>query len=219
MNAEEVQNDNIYFNYEEAVSKGIISPADYTKAEWDNFQTNQKQAFQSGIDTQNQDEFVSYSRKVVLPVRGLRAGDIIVTNNGGYGVTGHAAIMLNSHTVLHISGFGAYPKTLEFNTFKRNYLKKRGHWIHVYGSPSKDKGLKAAAWAKKTYANKTNIKYGMSPALGTINPTYCSKIVYQAYYSGVGKTSVYKPNSNLPIEPYKLNTYIKGSGIIQLYTK
>lgn len=219
VNAEEIESDNVYFGYEEAVEKGIISAEDYTKLEWNEFQDKQKASSEVFLSDNDQLVLSSTSSKAILPKRGLRAGDFIVTNNGGYGITGHAAIMLDSKTVLHISGPGAYPKTLSFSTFRKSYLKKSSHWIQVFGSPSKEKGLKAAAWAKKTYANKKNIKYGMSPKLSTINPTYCSKIVYQAYYTGVGKTSVYKPNSNLPVEPLKLASYIKGSGIIQYHKK
>jgi len=74
----------------------------------------------------------------------------------------------------------------------------------------------AANWARKNYRGK-NYSYEINTKLGQkdINPTYCSKIVWQAYRYGAGSSHATKPASNI-IAPYSLNSYIKTDLVIHI---
>lgn len=117
----------------------------------------------------------------------LEAGDIIITNStSSGGITGHAAIALGSDEILHIAGPGQRVTVVSPSTFENMYSSG---WIKVYRPNNSRIGGEAASWAERTYRG-SNAKYKITMNLASTDETYCSKIVWQAYYYGVGKNVV-----------------------------
>lgn len=120
-----------------------------------------------------------------LGILGSSVGDII----------GHAAIMVTDNKVLEMIGGNAKVDNLESN----NTLNRKDYWfdIHknfavtVYRCPNSDAAIGAADCAYRNYYNgaggpaKTiHVKYQITFNVLSINPSYCSKLILQAYYYG-----------------------------------
>lgn len=146
----------------------------------------------------------------VLP-RGvvMKPGDVIITNStSSAGLTGHAGIAISGSTILHIPGLGESVRRDSVTTFKNRYNKG---WIRVYRINDATAATKAANWASNTYRG-TNAVYKITNDLSTTHETYCSKIVWQAYYYGIGKHAVHPnlQNYNGLMPPYDLPTVLNG---------
>ncbi|MBC2140670.1 hypothetical protein HCA95_15210 [Listeria innocua] len=104
------------------------------------------------------------------------------------GLTEHAGTAVSSNKILHIPGGGSTTKLYTLSQWKSAYTGKKGDtW--VYRPKSTSIATKAGNWAYKNYWNKNmgatqTIKpsYSLKGSRFSKNPTYCSKIVYQAYY-------------------------------------
>lgn len=152
----------------------------------------------------------------------LKKGDILVSNGtSSFGLTGHAGIAISSTQVLHISGKGAKPLVITSKQWQDRYGIVRGQiegnntHTKVYRVGSTTNATKAADWAITNYKGKS-YDYGITTALLSKDPTYCSKIVWQAYnYIG----GVDTPSSKIAT-PYGLPGYfksaqnLKGMGIL-----
>ena len=111
----------------------------------------------------------------------MQTGDIFITNStSSFGLTGHAAIAINSSTILHIARMGEVPSTLTFNDWLTDY-SDAGGWTQVYRHTNSSVGLSAGIWALVNYKD-SNATYSFSGGLYDTSQTYCSKIVWQAYY-------------------------------------
>lgn len=149
----------------------------------------------------------------------FRAGDIIVTNGVKYPIAGHAGIFIGKNTILHIAGEGYTPSTLTYTTWKGKYNTKSGTWTKVYRNVNSNVGPQASTWAINTYY-KSNAKYKITTNRRTTSETYCSKIVWQAYYYGAGSTQVKGNKYTLDlIAPYGLKNNIYNSQLLVSYTK
>lgn len=136
----------------------------------------------------------------------LRAGDVLITNDTSkQGFSGHSAIALNSNAILHIRGFGHTP---DVNTRARFINDYRNGWIRVFRPLNLGDGVAAANWADRTYAF-SNVPYRLTNNLSTTHETYCSKLVWQAYFFGVGSFSVLDPRTNRMVFPYHLDFEIR----------
>ncbi|EFM0818568.1 hypothetical protein K1804_002926 [Listeria monocytogenes] len=140
----------------------------------------------------------------------MKKGDIYVTNaTSSKGLTGHAGIAISSTKILHIPGGGATTKLYTLSQWKSAYTGSKGDtW--VYRPSSTSIASKAGNWAYSHYWNKNmgssqtiKPKYGLGGSRFATNPTYCSKIVYQAYYYGSGDIAYVYPISG-PLSPYDL---------------
>ncbi|GEN57695.1 hypothetical protein GCM10012290_22950 [Halolactibacillus alkaliphilus] len=152
----------------------------------------------------------------------LNKGDILVSNGtSSFGLTGHAGIAISSTQVLHISGAkNSKPLVITTKQWQDRYGIVQGQkdgrtHTNVYRVGSRTNAIRAANWAKINYQNK-NYSYSISMNLPSKNPTYCSKIVWQAYDS----ISAVKKPTTLIATPYglpgyfKTNQNLKGVGII-----
>lgn len=116
----------------------------------------------------------------------LESGDVIITNaTSSFGLTGHAAIAIDSDEILDIPGPKKSVRTQTVNQFKNEY--KNG-WIKVYRPKDSSWGTKAAKWATETYKG-SNAIYKITLDTNSTDKTYCSKIVHQAYKFGVGESA------------------------------
>ncbi|MFD6439556.1 hypothetical protein ACFWDG_07025 [Peribacillus sp. NPDC060186] len=109
-----------------------------------------------------------------------KPGDILVTKStSAKGIAGHSAIVINSTTVLHTSGWKSEPYPLPMSITK---WTNRYSTVKVVRPDSAKKGQAAADAAVKYFKGKT-IPYRITSNPRDIDPyTYCSELVWYAYY-------------------------------------
>lgn len=110
----------------------------------------------------------------------MQPGDVFVTNNATFG---HASIAISPDKILHIGGFGEHPSVMSLAEWNARYSSKSGTWTKVYRINDPVKAVMAAKWAEKTYCNSDAI-YMLSDNVASTDWTYCSKLVWQAFYYG-----------------------------------
>jgi hypothetical protein len=153
----------------------------------------------------NNTKFTKYS---LYSLATLKAGDILITNaTSSSGIVGHAAIAISSNEILHIAGFGQKVEVNSINNFKNRYSSG---WIKVYRLNNSTIAGRAASWARTNYKG-SNAVYKITTNLTTKTETYCSKIVFQAYYFG-GSSAVVGPKFTLTgtVMPYVLPSLFSG---------
>lgn len=129
----------------------------------------------------------------------VRKGDILVSSGGGsIGLIGHAAIMTSDYWVLEMPGT---KQSLEDNNRQvpkdKWFDEHASDWTTVYRCPDNSIARKAAGWADTHYYDASggekktiHIRYSLFTDIWSINPSYCSKLVIQAYYYGTGSAKV-----------------------------
>lgn len=159
----------------------------------------------------------------------LQAGDIFVTN--GYrskDIIGHAGIVISSKKILSINGVGTNPSLMTLNDWVDEYVNKKGQWINVYRYKYSSDALKAAKWAIANYVTKNSkATYFITANYESTNPTYCSKIVWQAYRYGIPKKDIIYPTVRsstgvtryIPISPLRLSHYINPTKLVKQFKK
>ncbi|MGC4379343.1 hypothetical protein WD019_20875, partial [Fictibacillus sp. Mic-4] len=152
----------------------------------------------------------------------IKKGDILITDATSlYGLTGHAAIATTDNYILDAPGYKiqtsrGMKKTTRQSKVKdwlNQYNNTRGGTVWVYRVSSKYSWVANAAadWADRHYYSSTgsatqNIfpSYGINLYTKDTDPTYCSKIVYQAYYYGSSNLPFMVPVAASIIGPYGL---------------
>lgn len=152
----------------------------------------------------------------------LRKGDILIIN----GLPGHSAIATTNNYILEMSGGGNINSWLntgiENNNHQFNaenwlagnweqdartggpgqlgYIKD---WIQIWRVPDSSIANQVANYADRhfwsttgSYKKNINLKYLIRPDLYSINPNYCSKFVYNAFWYGSGNAPVMQSYSN-----------------------
>ena len=144
-----------------------------------------------------------------------KPGDILVTNKSIVtSLFGHSAIYIGDDTVVEIKGYHQYPIKTRYQDFlKQNATTSK--WVKIYRVPDRDVGKRAADFAAHHLAD-TDMPYALDPTLRNLTSTYCSKLIWQAYYYGAGASSV-TGSDQLVISPYLLPTYIKGAQLVAAY--
>ncbi|XP_023949891.2 uncharacterized 30.3 kDa protein-like [Bicyclus anynana] len=133
----------------------------------------------------------------------VRKGDILITGRGIGGLVAHAAIMTTDNWVLEMKGGDGWQNGIKDNNrqVKKDkwFDEHRSDWTTVYRCKSGAAASEAAVWADHTYYNPSggtlktrHITYKITTDIWSTNPSYCSKLVVQAYYFGTGKRKVVK---------------------------
>lgn len=139
----------------------------------------------------------------------LKKGDILISNaTSSAGLTGHAGIAVSSKYILHIAGANQKPALISLSSWKSRYGKPHS-WrsiTWVYRVSNSSVANKAADWAYKNFYKK-NYTYKIDTKIYSLNPTYCSKIVWQAYYFGTGSLHVINVPLTHIAKPYDLPVY------------
>jgi hypothetical protein len=144
--------------------------------------------------------------------RDLQKGDIIIVNSGGFG---HAAIATSDNYILEMSGNNNPINWAITGISDNNHQLNKHNWlwgkpeqgfegkrqidrpIQIWRLPNKAMANKGASYADKTFWNSSggykknrHIDYLLRTGTLNINPNYCSKMVFQAYWYGSGSASV-----------------------------
>ena len=163
----------------------------------------------------------------------LEPGDILITNATSIPyLPGHAAIAVSRNAIVHIPGVGQQPEKVSRTVFKDMYINRISDWIKIYRPKNPEDGRKAGKWADDTYiyGEGKNAKYVLDNDLYSINKTYCSKIVWQAYRFGANNLDAFEfiDSSETgtfmnayymekgPVSPYSLDYLIKSNYIYKV---
>ncbi len=187
-------------DYEQLLNDGVL-PEETTYEEWLEmagiWDNDTSFDFEEIFDEEFEEpEFSTFA------TQSIKKGDILISNRTSKnGLTGHSGIALSSTTVLHISGPGYFPQVESLANFKKKYKKT----LSVYRVPNSKVANAAANWASSRYVGK-KYSYFITDNIKSVNPTYCSKIVFQAYYYGSGSAPVIKTVPKIAL-PYGLPGY------------
>ncbi|KMY21362.1 orthopoxovirus pf05708 family protein [Bacillus pumilus] len=140
-----------------------------------------------GLQQNKQDEFVTdekphtIKRLLGKPYPGTdilpKKGDILVTNTDALkGIVGHAGIVINEKSFASIPGFRQHPQLDSIlNWFRYNANTKV---IRINQEKTADL---AGEWARDYVKAHPKARYSITMSIQSLDPTYCSKIVWQAY--------------------------------------
>ncbi|MBC2285104.1 hypothetical protein HCB69_12010 [Listeria booriae] len=147
----------------------------------------------------------------------IRKGDILIISSGGFG---HAAIATSDTYILEMSGGGDNPaKWFAGGISDNNHQFSKDKWIfggseqgatsarhikdwiQLWRVPDNSMAIKCANYADATfwnsghgYTKNRHIAYRLTAATTTLNPNYCSKLVFQSFYYGSGNATVIQPS-------------------------
>lgn len=143
----------------------------------------------------------------------MEPGDIFTTSaTSSSGLTGHSGIAITSTYILHIPAPGTTTERLTLAQWKSKY---RGGttWVHRVHSLTYSQRTALAKYIASKYWNawgsidadqSIRPSYAITTNTSSFNPTYCSKIVWQAYYYGTGSLPVIGWGNNTIITPYSI---------------
>ncbi|MEE6451336.1 YiiX/YebB-like N1pC/P60 family cysteine hydrolase [Gottfriedia acidiceleris] len=147
----------------------------------------------------------------------FKPGDILITKStapgvSGKGFVGHAGIVIDSKTVLHIAGLGKKPSEISITKW---LSKSKNPSTKVIRASNQALGARAAQKAKANFKNK-NISYDLkfTPDPTNIKKTYCSELVWYSYYKA-GKE--FKKSSTLSMGGGVFKTTWQRPSIIKPY--
>lgn len=151
-----------------------------------------------------------------------KAGDILISKETNCkpdckGLTGHAAIVVNSDYFVHIAGPGYNPSKERLSKwFNTRYGKKTK--VVRPTSAYKGSAKKAAAWANNYVEKYPNAKYSVWSSSASFNKTYCSKLVWQAFYYGSKGYPIVARKYFDKIHPYDFSIAASGGKYAKLKT-
>lgn len=183
--ANEMDENNLYYKqYEQFQEEGVLG-SDVTYDDWRSMVNS---SFELEKILENSTEFKEvYSSDNLLKSSRftVQRGDVIITNGtSSAGILGHAGIATSSNYILHIAGKGYHPVEISLSRWHSKYTNKsNSSWTKVYRHSDYSVADYAAEWAEDTYLG-SNAEYKITGNLASTDVTYCSKIVWQAYYYG-----------------------------------
>lgn len=194
--------------YDKGVSEGWIGE----DMSLEDLQQLQKESLQLAEQLENDPNFyeVKTTNRSKREVRtnNFRAGDIIITNGVKLPILGHAGIFVGKNTILHIAGPKHKVSTITPSRWLSSYTKEKNTWSKVFRCKKSSYGPAASDWAMKHYF-RSNATYEINKNRKSTSKTYCSKMVWQAYYFGVGSKSVNDGLNSGYILPLKLQNHIR----------
>ncbi|MBB6603591.1 orthopoxovirus pf05708 family protein [Bacillus pumilus] len=140
-----------------------------------------------GLQQNKQDEFVTNEKPHTIkrllgkPYPGTdifpKKGDILVTNTDALkGIVGHAGIVINEKSFASIPGFRQHPQLDSILYWFRYNANTKV--IRINQEETADL---AGEWARDYVKAHPKARYSITMSIQSLDPTYCSKIVWQAY--------------------------------------
>ncbi|MEH6943053.1 peptidoglycan amidohydrolase family protein [Bacillus sp. JJ722] len=208
-------------DYNTLLNEGILDES-ITHEMWEQSKLESEEALKNRENDLLEEDVENEEVNSLLAKSGykMKKGDIFISNRtSSKGLTGHSAIAVSDEKILHIRGYNHTTQLLTLKQWKDDYGKKDSKtWTKVYRIKNTDDATKAGTWAYRNYYNPNGgashtikPKYGLGGGNMVKDPTYCSKIVWQAYRTGLGRGDVIKPPFSGLIMPYSLPDYFTSS--------
>lgn len=154
----------------------------------------------------------------------MQPGDVFVTDCAiARGIVGHAAIAISNDEILHIGGYGHKPSVMSLAEWNEQYSSEPGTCTRVYRLSDTAMANAAANWAAKTYVGSDAEYWIPIPLLqeddsASTRQTYCSKLVWQAFYYGAYRHPSEDKHDGL-IRPYDLEREIPDLHFVHVFAK
>lgn len=203
-----------YKQYVQLVDQGVLS-GDITFEYWKQLKA-ESLALEEALASSSEFTLVYDSTTTTFATSSysMEKGDVFITNGtSSAGILGHAAIAIDDVDILHIAGAGANPATLSLSKWHDNYTTKG--WTKIYRHSNSDVAKAAGKWAADTYKG-SSAEYFIDLDLTTTNKTYCSKLVWQAYYYGPDDPCADGPTWGVCL-PYGLPDRIHDLRLVKTY--
>lgn len=207
-----------YKEYEILQSKGILG-RDVSFDYWIKLKNT---AVELEYKLENSKEFIKVYDSSDLSLNttssfSMKPGDILITNATiSSGITGHAAMAVTAVQILHIEGPGKTPSTLGLEAWHTKYTNKSSSsWTKIYRHSDSNIASEAAGWERANYRN-SNAEYVINMDLTSVDKTYCSKMVWQAYYYGPSEL-VATGSTKRIVLPYNLPNEINDVGLVETF--
>lgn len=202
-----------YQEYTNLVDIGVLGD-DITFEYWQALKTRESQLAKILEDCE---EFsLVYDSSRAATSYSMQAGDVLITNGTiSSGLTGHSGMAISSYSILHIAGPGKNPETTTLSKWITHYNAEG--WTKIYRHSDSTVAKKAANWAEATYKD-SDAEYVINMDLTSTDKTYCSKLVWQAYYYGPDTHCANGPTVGVRL-PYDLPSTIHDLSLVQTYEK
>lgn len=197
--AEVPQNPNEYNEYLGYVQQGILGE-DVTFDDW-KYLKNKASELEAALEASSEFDLIydSTNPSSTYSTYTLTKGDVFITNGtSSAGITGHAGIAASNSQILHIAGFGYNPTKISLSTWHTQYTNNSdSSWTKIYRHSSCTVANQAANWAVNTYDGSSAV-YSITQDVSTTYETYCSKLVWQAYFYGANSATYLSSGYILP---------------------
>jgi len=203
-----------YNEYVQLVKQGVLAE-DITFEYWKQLKET-SYALEKALEASDEFTLVydSTDTRGTYSTYSLTKGDVFITSGtSSAGILGHAGIAISSDYILHIAGPGYHPTTISLSRWNSNYTTEG--WTKVYRHSDDDVADQAGQWASDTYEG-TDAEYLISMNLASTDETYCSKLVWQAYYYGPEEPCANGPTWGVRL-PYDLPTTIHDLSLEKTY--
>lgn len=203
-----------YNEYVQLVEQGVLAE-DITFEYWKQLKET-SYALEEALEASNEFTLVydSTDTRSTYSAYTLTKGDVFITSGtSSAGILGHAGIAISSSYILHIAGPGHHPATISLSKWNSTYTTEG--WTKVYRHTDSDVADDAGQWASDTYKG-TSAEYVISMDLASTDETYCSKLVWQAYYYGPDEACANGPTWGVRL-PYDLPTTIHDLSLEKTY--
>ena len=148
------------------------------------------------------------------------AGDVLITNGTQtVGIPGHTGIMINTGSALRIlncSDETTVISTITLSAWHDRYTDRSSStWTKIYRHSSSSVANAAATWARNSYMY-TSPEYGFTSSSidDSISPTFCSRVVWQAYYYGPSTPAANLVASVWLLLPYDMDAIIHDLSLV-----
>lgn len=187
--------------FTEAQEQGIWD-SDITYEDYLDLYNENEEALQELIDESDSGDFASINSSFVP-----QKGDILTTSStSSSGLTGHNGIVIDTKgTILHIRGKGYTTEKISWNTWKSRYPKTR------VDRTSTPRLRNRAANVADGVIHPARPSYKITNTLDSIDPTYCSKLVYLSFYRVDSGSSLKNPRKKGIVLPYNLRSEFKAA--------
>lgn len=207
-----------YLDYLGLVEEHVLA-SDVSFEEWCKFLENEKSWEKSLNDSEEfmlvYDSTNAGTYGAVVPYS-MQKGDIFITNGtASSAILGHAGIAVSSAAIIHTAGKGEVPALISLNNWNLKYTNEESDtWTKIYRHTSSSVATQAGNWAYNTYYN-SGATYQISTNHQSTDTTYCSKLVWQAYYYGPSS-----PCASIPsgiISPYNVPSLVHNNSQVFTY--
>jgi uncharacterized protein YycO len=209
-----------YETYTDLVQRNILGE-DITFEDWQELKWTASELEASFENTDDLTKVYSGLKSQVPDVEtySMEPGDVLVTSGVMYlgvnGALGHCGIAISSEEIVHIQPDGI--KTVSLDDWLKTYNEIG--WTKIYRHSDPHVAQAAAKWTETTYKdNADSVEYVITTDLASTNQSYCSKLVWQAYYFGPDTPCANGELLGVKL-PYALHTTIQNLTLVKIYEK
>ncbi|UCZ54444.1 hypothetical protein LGQ02_06680 [Bacillus shivajii] len=168
-------------NFAQATELGSFTEEDFKEAQelgiYDESMTYEEFVELEEENQRHYEKLKSDEDEITIQSYFPRVGDVLTTSSSSsFGLTGHNGVVVAGGDILHFPGMGQSIETITWNEWINEYPETR------VDRPSLSVGHDVNYWLT-TNIMGTDPDYGTGGSLDSLDPNYCSKLVWQGFYN------------------------------------